>query len=398
MPAFEHAAEPRAITGKAKYRDDMLLPTNIMKDPRVAKGSTYSAHHKKVKAEAQALLSKSMGRGGEVGKERRRPKKKKSIYDYKPKEAGDNALDLAPHLVEQVAPIAVATVNTQTAQFEARPPSPEFVPMKTGIDMTTQLSDEVFDFDIEVGPLLQVIVGKTMEQALLEVEGEAELKALENECGRLGDEKKAEEERIRQMDLEAARVWKEKKEKVEAEIAFAKAQDEVRAKVAAVRCMKQILPNMLGEVYQGKVDRGEWVENDIASAFLPWLIKSVEENIEGKRRGSELLDDVIVFSLEKAKSMEKAAREAEEQRLKELSSAAARLRAARVGKVKINITAGSVGLAADKVVGPLDITGSDTVRDLEDKIKAWLTDEGITFEAGESGFLQLGNSVKQRLR
>lgn len=185
MPAFEHAAEPRAITGKAKYRDDMLLPTNIMKDPRVAKGSTYSAHHKKVKAEAQALLSKSMGRGGEVGKEKRRPvKKKKSIYDYKPKEAGDNALDLAPHLVEQVAPIAVSSVDTQTAQFEARPPSPEFVPMKTGIDMTTQLSDEVFDFDIEVGPLLQVIVGKTMEQALLEVEGEAELRALEDECGR----------------------------------------------------------------------------------------------------------------------------------------------------------------------------------------------------------------------
>ena len=192
------------------------------------------------------------------------------------------------------------------------------------------------------------------------------------------------------MDLEAARVWKEKKEKVEAEIAFAKAQDEVRAKVAAVRCMKQILPNMLGEVYQGKVDRGEWVENDIASAFLPWLYASVEERMEGMRRGSELLDDVIVFSLEKAKALEKAAQEAEEQRLKELEEAKARLRAARMGKVKINITAGSVGLTEDKVVGPLDITGSDTVRDLEEKIKAWLTEEGIQFDAGESGFLQLG--------
>ena len=47
MPAYDHASEPRAITGaKAKYRDDSerLLPTNIMKDPRVVKGSTYSAH------------------------------------------------------------------------------------------------------------------------------------------------------------------------------------------------------------------------------------------------------------------------------------------------------------------------------------------------------------------
>jgi len=91
------------ITGKkGKYRDDMLLPTNIMKDPRVAKGSTYSAHHKKVKAEAQAILSRSIG-GGERKEERRKPvRKKKSIYDYRPKEGGANELDLAPHLVEQV--------------------------------------------------------------------------------------------------------------------------------------------------------------------------------------------------------------------------------------------------------------------------------------------------------
>ena len=64
MPAFEHSSAPMPITGKkGKYRDDMLLPTNIMKDPRVAKGSTYSAHHKKVKAEAQAILSRSIGGG-----------------------------------------------------------------------------------------------------------------------------------------------------------------------------------------------------------------------------------------------------------------------------------------------------------------------------------------------
>ena len=107
MPAYDHASEPRAIaSGKAKYRDDsaMLLPTNISKDPRVVKGSTYSAHMK-VRAEAQKILSKSMGKDGAAAgasARRLRPKKKKSIYDYKPKESKDDALDLAPYLVEQV--------------------------------------------------------------------------------------------------------------------------------------------------------------------------------------------------------------------------------------------------------------------------------------------------------
>ncbi len=37
---------------------------------------------------------------------------------------------------------------------------------------------QLFDFDIEVGPILEVIVGKTVEQALLEVMEEEELASL----------------------------------------------------------------------------------------------------------------------------------------------------------------------------------------------------------------------------
>nr|CUU99741.1 hypothetical transcript [Hymenolepis microstoma] len=57
-----------------------------------------------------------------------------------------------------------------------RPPSPIFVPAKTGMDASTQiLPGDLFDFDIEVIPVLEVLVGKTMEQALLEVCEEEEL-------------------------------------------------------------------------------------------------------------------------------------------------------------------------------------------------------------------------------
>ena len=37
---------------------------------------------------------------------------------------------------------------------------------------------QLFDFDIEVRPLLEVLVGKTVEQALMEVMEEEELAAL----------------------------------------------------------------------------------------------------------------------------------------------------------------------------------------------------------------------------
>lgn len=53
-------------------------------------------------------------------------------------------------------------VDTQTDAFEERPQTPDFVPMKTGVDASTQIevSDKLFDFEAEVQPMLAVLVGK----------------------------------------------------------------------------------------------------------------------------------------------------------------------------------------------------------------------------------------------
>lgn len=44
--------------------------------------------------------------------------------------------------------------------------------------LTSYLYVQLFDFDIEVRPILEVLVGKTVEQALLEVMEEEELASL----------------------------------------------------------------------------------------------------------------------------------------------------------------------------------------------------------------------------
>lgn len=47
-----------------------------------------------------------------------------------------------------------------------RPPTPEFIPNEKGIDKETQVVDEeLFDFELEVEPVLQVLVGKCVEAA-----------------------------------------------------------------------------------------------------------------------------------------------------------------------------------------------------------------------------------------
>ena len=48
--------------------------------------------------------------------------------------------------------------------------------MKTGVDQETQIYEgDLFDFDSEVDPILEVLVGKTLEQSMMEVMEEEEL-------------------------------------------------------------------------------------------------------------------------------------------------------------------------------------------------------------------------------
>lgn len=50
------------------------------------------------------------------------------------------------------------------------------MPKKTGIDKITQIEDyDLFNYDVEVQPILNVLLSKSIDQACLEVEEQFEL-------------------------------------------------------------------------------------------------------------------------------------------------------------------------------------------------------------------------------
>lgn len=57
--------------------------------------------------------------------------------------------------------------------FIDRPPQAVYRPALKGRDKSSQVQDkidpELFDFNLEVAPILQVLVGKSLEQARIEV-------------------------------------------------------------------------------------------------------------------------------------------------------------------------------------------------------------------------------------
>lgn len=63
-----------------------------------------------------------------------------------------------------------------------RAESAVFIPVPKGLDKATNLNDrqdaDLYDFDLEVEPILQVLVGKSLELARIEVIEDFEIKEL----------------------------------------------------------------------------------------------------------------------------------------------------------------------------------------------------------------------------
>jgi len=177
-PTYTHTTQPHAVASRKKYREpsadeNVATTSNIMFDKRVVRGNTYAAQI--LPATAQSELEASSSQKLRTSK---RPKATSAKPDTPSAVEGRKHIDVqTEQYLEELTdrPVEV-DIDTQTDAFMDQLPAPIFIPMKTGVDAETQVEDgELFDFDAEVEPILEVLVGKTLEQSMMEVMEEEEL-------------------------------------------------------------------------------------------------------------------------------------------------------------------------------------------------------------------------------
>ncbi|KAJ7402828.1 Radial spoke head protein 3 B [Pitangus sulphuratus] len=216
----------------------------------------------------------------------------------------------------------------QTDEFLDRPPTPLFIPAKTGKDIATQIEEgELFDFDIEVKPILEVLIGKTVEQALLEVMEEEELAQLRAHQRAFIELRNVEFAELQRLEEQDRRI---REEKIEYKLAFKhsfirgvfvkgrgckyqerrrlehleklRKQKETTEKIAARAFAKRYLADLIPSVFSNLYDSGFFydpIERDIETEFLPWLMSEVEETLQKKVLGRTMLDSLIRTVVEK---------------------------------------------------------------------------------------------------
>ncbi|XP_063522862.1 radial spoke head protein 3 homolog isoform X2 [Pongo pygmaeus] len=253
---YTYTSRPRALPcQRSRYRDSLTQPDeepmrygNIMYDRRVIRGNTYALQ-----------TGPLLGQPDSVELQRQREARKRALA-------------------------------RKQAQEQLRPQTPEPVEGRKHVDVQT------------VKPVLEVLVGKTIEQSLLEVMEEEELanlRASQREYEELRNSERAEVQRLEEQERRH-REEKERRKKQQWEIVHK--HNETSQKIAARAFAQRYLADLLPSVFGSLRDSGYFydpIERDIEVGFLPWLMNEVEKTMDCSMVGRTVLDMLIREVVEK---------------------------------------------------------------------------------------------------
>mmetsp|Transcript_29483 Transcript_29483/g.28201 ORF Transcript_29483/g.28201 Transcript_29483/m.28201 type:complete len:442 (+) Transcript_29483:141-1466(+) len=292
---FSYQSNPQPIRPGKKYREDENgLSLSLMSDPRVIRGTTTTVNPavKKVFTLKDAVTA----RNSTLSNTKRA--NNQSSYSFESKKYCSEELDLSKYLTEETEKIPISKpAESQTDEFDNRPPTPDYVPRKTGVDTSTQIIDttELFNFDEEIDPILEIITKKVIEQALAEVNAEEELSALGESI--LNHEKSASVEKawIKEKERDAVDLLLLKENEVKVVSANNKAKHETTVKVAALQAMRQLMDDIVDGATNELLRNGDWsnplIVNAQASAVA--LMEESRITMESYNSAEEVMDELL---------------------------------------------------------------------------------------------------------
>ena len=312
MENFQFSAQPHAAPVKMarqKYRDQREdeVPLNLMQDPRVFRGNTYSAQVVTATSKKEQQLFSKTDRPVLMKKNRKFKGKRGSSP---PPVEGRVHMDIqTDNFLEELTdrPIEI-DATTQTLPELDRPSSPLFIPTKIGKDIETQIvAGDLFDFDIEVEPLLELLVGKTIHVSMLELMQEEELEAIRRQQDEFESIRNVELAEVQRLEGEARRKAEEKQRRIDQEKKRLQDRRELEEKVAARAFASQYLGSLHNEVFETLENEGFFfdpVRREVEDIFMADVISDLNLKANAYDAAQKLADDLIEASRKRAKAFE----------------------------------------------------------------------------------------------
>jgi hypothetical protein len=294
---YIYSSQPHAAPQKAKYREKQPHG-NMMYDRRIIRGNTYALHTLPASSQPDPLElqrqqeSRRRATARHRARETLRPRSPPPVDGRRHTEVQTEL-----YLEEITDRVEETEVATQTDAFLDRPPTPLFVPAKTGRDVATQIEEgDLFHFDLEVQPILEVLVGKTVEQALLEVMDEEELATLRQQQRVFEENRNAEMVEMQRLEEQERRRREEKERRMQQKREALLKEKETAEKVAARAFAQSYLSDLLPSVFSNLNQGGFFydpVEREVEGQFLPWLMDETVKVLDQRILARALLDSLI---------------------------------------------------------------------------------------------------------
>ncbi|XP_040017452.1 radial spoke head protein 3 homolog [Gasterosteus aculeatus] len=310
---YIYSSRPRPVENRSGYGKPPPEQThstygNIMFDPRVVRGNTYAQRILPIAAQSDP---DEVQRQQEIRRRNIARKRSREQSRTRTPEAaqGRKHIDVQTECyLEELSDITVAKdIACQTDSFLDRPASPLFIPAKSGKDVGTQIEEgELFDFDTEVQPVLEVLVGKVIEQSLLEVMEEEELAYLRTQQRVFEERRNNELAEVMRLQEQDRRRTEEKERRMAQQKEALKKEKEVAEKIAVRAYTQEYLSGLLPTVFTSLRSHGYFfdpVQNDIETNFMPWLMDEVNNSLERRNTARTLLDNIIYDVVQKRQEM-----------------------------------------------------------------------------------------------
>ena len=244
---------------------------NILHDPRVVRGNTYAAfvipsslqmeflRMKEEEEKRKKLLKipKKLPRVALMGRNRRDERVQKEEEEERPESPVLKPIEIK----EKVEDIPYF--------FEDRPKTPKYIPPPKGKDEETQIIDgELFDFEMEVRPILEVLVGRSVIQAQYELIEEYERDEYLNHKKNYERKREFELNKIQRIESKYVRQEEEKqrrfKQKEQRKINDIIMQKKLMSNVFS----KHFLKNLKGNTFRHLKERGFLIQHETYNTSL----------------------------------------------------------------------------------------------------------------------------------
>mmetsp|Transcript_144811 Transcript_144811/g.403489 ORF Transcript_144811/g.403489 Transcript_144811/m.403489 type:complete len:462 (-) Transcript_144811:94-1479(-) len=381
---YSFSSAPKPVVGTRKkyrepgedtamYRD--LKETCITWDKRVHRGNTYSVHTQNAIREAlrqQEAGSPTAATAQPKSRRKQRPKEPK-LFDMPLPEPERIPVDLTKHLVAKEVVVVVDTVEAQTDEFLPEPPAEVHQPQKPGgVDVHTQVEDgDLFVFDSEVEPILDVIVNKTLEQSLMEVEEEHELEQMKEFKEEWYKRQEAMMREWQEQVEEEWQRWHAKERIVEVKRAEKQREARVLLKIQAIKAAKQhlsrVVPNAISDLQEVAFPDTRGLA--INRLFLPQLLGQVQQEVQSMRRAQQHVDELVTPLVRDHVAAQASGLAVHREKTREMERRVIEQSQIRQGKIRIHV---DLGGGRKVPVGPIQISDADDIDVTQDRVYQWL--------------------------